>query len=99
MGGASVIEADILAGRAILLDVRSFSRAVRQEVREAMDMAELELMLEREAVSPVWSCQKVPIESSSSPNVLRWREGRLGSGQAGAIWSVVLPFFLTGGRM
>lgn len=82
MGGSSeFVEADILAGRAILLDVRSFSRAVRWEVREVMDMAESELMLEREAVSPVWLRQKVPIESLSSLNVLHWREGRLGSGE------------------
>jgi hypothetical protein len=46
-------EAKMLAGnKAILLDVRSFSRAMSREVREAMDMAESEFKLEREAVSP-----------------------------------------------
>jgi hypothetical protein len=98
VGGSSVlVEAEILAGRAILYVVRRVSKAVSLEVRVVMDIAESELRLERETESWAWSRRKVPTESSSSPNVLRWREGMVDSGRAGACWAEDF-FVLTGGK-
>ena len=50
-----LVEAKILTGRAILCMVRRVSRAVSLEVRVAMEIAKLELRLEREAESWAWS--------------------------------------------
>ena len=75
MGGSSVlVEAVMLAGRAIWCVVRRDSRAVSREVRVAMDIVESELRLERDIESGAWSRQNVPIESSSSP--MRYTGGK-----------------------
>ena len=79
-----LVEAEMLAGRAMLCVVRRFSRAVSLEIREAMVISNSEFMLEMETESLTWLRRKVPIESLSSPNVLRWREVVVGSGRAGA---------------
>jgi hypothetical protein len=85
VGESSVlVEVEILAGRAMLFVVRRASRAVSLEVRVVIDIAESELMLERETESWAWSRWKVSIESSSSPNVFCCREVVVGSGHAGA---------------
>ena len=85
VGKSSVlVEVEILAGRAMLFVVKRASRAVSLEIRVAIDIAKLELMLERETESWAWSQWKVSIESSSSPNVFRFREVVVGSGRAGA---------------
>jgi hypothetical protein len=89
-----------LAGRAILWRDRSVSITDRQEVREARDIAEAEVVLEMDIASWFWSRRKVWIESSSSPKVFLWREGIVGVGHSGAICSDGLgPFFLTGAKI
>jgi hypothetical protein len=71
MGESSVtVEEGRLAGRAMLWRERRVSMAVSREVRDSMVMADAEVVLETDMASRC-SRLKVPIESSSSPKVLR----------------------------
>jgi hypothetical protein len=74
---ASNEEGEEVVGGTMLLAWMKASRAEIREVRVAMVVAEL-VLLATEVESRAFSRRKVPIESMSSPKVLRWREWGVG---------------------